>query len=61
MAEEAFEHRKPGRGYRFTYLARKHGLSHQEARELIARVGHDRVKLDAEARSLAAAKSDGVG
>lgn len=42
-----------GRGYRVAYLARKFGLSHREARELIAAIGHDRERLNAAARSLA--------
>jgi hypothetical protein len=41
-----------GRGYRFSYLARKWGLSHQDARNLIASMGHDRVRLNAAAQAL---------
>ena len=41
-----------GRGYRVAYLARKYGLSHREARELIAAIGHDRERLNAAARRL---------
>lgn len=42
-----------GRGYRVAYLARKFGLSHHEARQLIAAIGHDRARLNAAARALA--------
>jgi hypothetical protein len=38
-----------GQGYELGYFARKHGLSRDEARSLIARVGNDRTKLNAAA------------
>jgi hypothetical protein len=40
------------RGYRFSYLARKYGLSQQDARELISCFGQDRPKLNAAARDI---------
>ena len=36
--------------YEVKYLAEKFGLSSEQARELIARVGNDRAKLEEEAR-----------
>lgn len=39
-------------GYEVEYFAQKHGLSAQQARELIADVGNDREKLDAAAKKL---------
>jgi hypothetical protein len=38
--------------YEVEYFARKHGLSAQQARELIARVGNNRSELDAAAEHL---------
>lgn len=38
--------------YELEYFARKHGISTEQARELIARVGNDRAKLDAAAEQL---------
>ena len=38
--------------YEVEYLARKHGLTTDEARELIARFGNDRATLDREAERL---------
>lgn len=35
-----------GQGYDVTYFARKHGLTRQQARDLIRKVGHDRDKLN---------------
>ncbi|MCB2059750.1 MAG: DUF3606 domain-containing protein [Novosphingobium sp.] len=35
-----------GHGYEVTYFARKHGLTRQQARDLIRKVGHDRTKLN---------------
>lgn len=35
-----------GEGYGVGYFARKHGLTKQQATELIARVGNDRAKLN---------------
>ena len=40
--------------YEVQYLAEKYGLSHDQARELIARVGNNREKLDEAAKGLAA-------
>ena len=42
----------PGQGYEASYLARKHGISTNEARALIKRVGNDRDKLNAAAERL---------
>ena len=36
--------------YELRYLADKFGLSQEQARELISRIGNDRVKLEEEAR-----------
>lgn len=41
-----------GQGYDITYFARKHGLSKQQARDLIRKVGHDRDKLNEAAEAL---------
>lgn len=41
-----------GQGYELGYFARKHGISRDQARELIARVGNDRAKLNAAAERL---------
>lgn len=41
-----------GRGYDVTYFARKHGLTRQQARDLIRRIGDDRGKLNAAAETL---------
>jgi hypothetical protein len=38
--------------YEVRYLAQKFGLSDEQARELIARVGNDREKLDEAAQEL---------
>ena len=38
--------------YEVRYLAEKHGLSAEQARQLIARVGNDRQKLDKAAKKL---------
>ena len=38
--------------YEVTQLAQKHGLTQQQARDLIARVGNDREKLDHAAKEL---------
>jgi hypothetical protein len=38
--------------YEVEYFASKHGLSQEQARELIAKVGNDREKLDAAAAGL---------
>ncbi len=41
-----------GQGYAVPYLARKFGLTKQEARDLIRKVGHDRAKLNEAAQQL---------
>lgn len=41
-----------GLGYDPTYLARKHGLTKQQARDLIRKLGHDRDKLNEAAAAL---------
>ena len=43
-----------GQGYAVPYLARKHGLTKQQARDLIRKVGHDRDKLNEAAAQLKA-------
>ena len=40
--------------YEVRYLADKYGLSQEQARELIARIGNDRTKLEEAAKGLAA-------
>ncbi len=56
MADDKNKRGKPdrsrvaaGEGYEVNYFARKHGLSAQQARDLIADVGNDREKLNAAA------------
>jgi hypothetical protein len=41
-----------GEGYEVAYFARKHGITKEQARELIARIGNDRASLDAAAEKL---------
>ena len=41
-----------GEGYELGYFARKHGLSRDQARQLISQVGNDRAKLNAAAKRL---------
>lgn len=41
-----------GQGYELGYFARKHGISRDQARDLIGRVGNDRIKLNAAAAKL---------
>ena len=41
-----------GEGYEVSYFARKHGITAEQARELIARIGNDRAQLDAAAEKL---------
>jgi hypothetical protein len=49
-------------GYEVSYFARKHGLSTEEAREIIRRVGNDRDKLNAEVEKMPAdARNKGRG
>lgn len=38
--------------YEVAYFASKHGLSQEQARDLIARVGNDRARLDAAADAM---------
>jgi hypothetical protein len=40
--------------YEIRYLAEKYGLSQDQVRELIARIGNDRKKLEEAAKGLAA-------
>jgi hypothetical protein len=40
--------------YEVRYLAEEYGLSHEQARELVARIGNDRQKLEEAAKGLAA-------
>jgi hypothetical protein len=42
--------------YEVSQLAKKHGLTQQQARDLIARVGNDREKLDQAAEKLSGRK-----
>jgi len=39
-------------GYELEYFSQKHGISREQARELIERVGNDRKKLDEAAAQL---------
>ena len=41
-----------GEGYEVRYFAGKHGITSEQARELIARVGNNREDLDAAAEKL---------
>lgn len=41
-----------GQGYELGYFARKHGISRDQARSLIQRIGNDRAKLNAAAEKL---------
>ena len=41
-----------GQGYELGYFARKHGLSRDQARSLVERVGNDRAKLNAAAERI---------
>ncbi|HEV2512584.1 DUF3606 domain-containing protein [Bosea sp. (in: a-proteobacteria)] len=41
-----------GQGYEVNYFARKHGISRDQAENLIKRVGNDREKLNAAAEKL---------
>ena len=43
-------------GYEVNYFARKHDITRQQAQELIAKVGNDRVKLNAAAEKLTKTK-----
>lgn len=46
-----------GHGYEVTSFARKHGITRQQAREIIKKIGNDRVKLNEAAANL---KRDGA-
>jgi hypothetical protein len=37
-------------GYEVSYFARKHGITSEQARAIIKRIGNDRTKLDAAAK-----------
>lgn len=41
-----------GEGYEASYFARKHGISEDQAKSLINKIGNDRAKLDAAAEEL---------
>jgi hypothetical protein len=41
-----------GQGYEVSYFARKHGISRDQAQNLIKQVGNDREKLNAAAQKL---------
>ncbi len=41
-----------GQGYEVNYFATKHGLTREQARNLISRIGNDRDKLNAAAARL---------
>ena len=41
-----------GEGYELDYFARKHGITHDQAKQLIDEVGNDRARLDAAAEKL---------
>jgi hypothetical protein len=41
-----------GQGYEVTRFARKHGITRQQARDLIRRIGHDRHRLNEAAADL---------
>jgi hypothetical protein len=42
-----------GQGYEVNYFATKHGITREQARDLIKRIGNDRQKLNAAAERLA--------
>lgn len=48
-----------GEGYEVNYFASKHGLSAQQARDLIKRVGNDRDKLNDAASKLKGERGKG--
>ena len=41
-----------GEGYEVSYFARKHGITSDQARDIIKKVGNDREKLNAAAEKL---------
>lgn len=50
-----------GQGYEVTRFARKHGITRQQARELIRKIGNDRAKLNEAAANLKRERSDPPG
>jgi hypothetical protein len=59
MADDKTKTGKPDRsrvagdeGYEVGYFARKHGITTEQARALIERIGNDRASLDAAAQKL---------
>ena len=59
MADDKMNRGQPDRskvsgsgGYELDYLARKYGLTREQARELVQRVGNDRKKLDEAAQRM---------
>jgi hypothetical protein len=48
-----------GEGYEVAYFARKHGISRQQAQQLIKDVGNDRQKLNAAAQGIKGRKQQG--
>ncbi len=42
----------PGRGYVVSYFVKKHGITKEEARQLLREIGNDRAKLNAAAVKL---------
>ncbi|RYG88960.1 MAG: DUF3606 domain-containing protein [Alphaproteobacteria bacterium] len=48
-----------GEGYEVNYFAKKHGLSAQQARDLIEKVGNDREKLNAAAGKVKGNRGEG--
>ena len=49
----------PGQGYEVTRFARKHGITRQQARELIRKIGNDRTKLNEAAANLKRERAEG--
>ena len=43
-------------GYEVTYFAKKHGIPAEKARDLIAKIGNDREKLNAAAAKVKSSK-----
>lgn len=41
-----------GQGYEVSYFARKHGITADQARDLIKKIGNDREKLNAAAEKM---------
>lgn len=41
-----------GEGYEVSYFARKHGITAEQARKLIDKIGNDREKLNKEAEKI---------